>query len=524
LQKGEGRGILHGRVLPLTAAGRYYGQYIIFLLVFRPSRYLSRVMGIGPVQRQSLISLTSTLGLTALGLVSTMYFAHVLGPAVLGAYFLFLAYFGIFNIIGDGGLGGAAVKRISEGRDQNEFFGAFLLLRIGLLAVSVAVLLALRPFLVDLTSSEVYLWLLLALVVSVIATWSSYGVYGSGKVGIHQISGLFNNTARIIVQVVAVFLGFGAAGLMGGFVAGMIAGSLLNLRFLELRPARFGRRHVASLLAFSFWIFLSSGGIVIFTYADTVLIGYFLTEADVGIYRVAFLLTSVATFTATSLHITLFPRISHWGAHSDLRSVETALARAFTYSLLLAVPVCFGGWILGDRILYFFYGASFVSGAPALNILLAMQVAHVFMYLQTMSLNALDRPRVSFQVTAVASVINIALNLILIPAVGIVGAAVATLATMVVNAGLAYRSLSRILPVRIERSAVGHILLAASVMALVTALFRLLVPLTSIVWVIAAVALGALIYGFMLLNTDRDIHDELRDLALKLGIPWPSWL
>ncbi|WP_298667849.1 hypothetical protein [uncultured Methanofollis sp.] len=38
--------------------------------------------------------------------------------------------------------------------------------------------------------------------------------------------------------------------------------------------------------------------------------------------------------------------------------------------------------MLGDRLLYFFYGAGFVEGAAVLGILLLVQVANVFMYLQ----------------------------------------------------------------------------------------------------------------------------------------------
>jgi O-antigen/teichoic acid export membrane protein len=73
-------------------------------------------MNVSSIQRQSVISLFSTIALTGIGFLSTIYFAHTLGPAPLGAYFLYLAYFGIFNLVGDGGFGGAAVKRISEGK------------------------------------------------------------------------------------------------------------------------------------------------------------------------------------------------------------------------------------------------------------------------------------------------------------------------------------------------------------------------------------------------------------------------
>ncbi len=72
------------------------------------------------------------------------------------------------------------------------------------------------------------------------------------------------------------------------------------------------------------------------------------------------------------------------------------------------------------------------------------------MYLQTMCLNALDRPKDSFRVTAVAVTANVVLNILLIPTYGIVGAALATLATMVLNAALSRRALSRSIRVRIE--------------------------------------------------------------------------
>ncbi|WP_292394092.1 flippase [Methanoculleus sp. UBA303] len=481
-------------------------------------------MRIDPVQRQSLISLGSTIGLTAIGFLSTMYFAHTVGPSILGAYFLFVAYFSVFNLIGDGGFGGAAVKRISEGEDQNAYFTAFLLLRVMLMAVSVGFLLVARPYLTDLTSSGVFPWLVLALVVSTFTNIASNSVYGRGMVGVNQISSLIDNLTRIVVQVVAIILGYGVAGLAGGFVAGLLVSGIFNFRFLDLSPAPFGRSHISSLFAFSFWTFLSASGYLVFSYADTIMIGHFMTETDVGIYRVALQLTSIATFVTIALHTTLYPKVSYWGKRDDLSSVEGALARAFTYSLLLAVPVLVGGWILGERLLYFFYGASFATGAGALAILLLVQVASVFMFLQTMCLNALDRPKDSFRVTAVAVAANIGLNLFLIPAYGIVGASAATLVTMVLNAALANRALSRSIRVRIEPRAVGNIVFAALAMAAVVVGYSYIIPLTNVFIVLGAVALGGLIYILLLLRIDRGIHDELKDLAGKLGLPWPSSL
>jgi len=76
-------------------------------------------MGVGAVQRQSIISFIWQIAYTIIGFASTMYFAHAVGASVLGGYFLFMAYFGIINMITDGGFGVAAIKRISEGEGRN---------------------------------------------------------------------------------------------------------------------------------------------------------------------------------------------------------------------------------------------------------------------------------------------------------------------------------------------------------------------------------------------------------------------
>jgi O-antigen/teichoic acid export membrane protein len=481
-------------------------------------------MSIEPIQRQSFITLISTIVLTGIGFLSTIYFAHTLGPAPLGAYFLFLAYFGIFNMIGDGGFGGAAVKRISEGKEPNEYFSSFVCIRALLLVVSVTLLLIAEPYFKDITSSGIFFWLLLALIISVFSSSTAMGVYGTGKVGIYQISNFVDVLLRILFQVGGVFFGFGVAGLTGGFVGGLIAGGIVNFRYLDLKLVRFRAAHLKNLTSFSFWIFLTASGYLVFSYADTILIGIFMTNADVGVYRTAFQLTSIASFTTLALHTVLYPKISKWESQGNFGAIESALSRAFTYSLLLAIPVCIGGWILGERLLYFLYGASFISGTSALFILLVVQVVNVFMYLGTMSLNSLNRPKGAFLVTAIAALVNIILDIVLIPIIGITGAAVATLIAMTLNAIIALFLLSRIISVKIEHSPVKHILYASGIMGIFLLVIHILLPLNHVALVFGTVLIGAGIYSLILLKVDLGIHDEIRKFCRDIGLPWPNWL
>ena len=481
-------------------------------------------MNIEPVRRQSIIHLTTNIVITAIGFLSTVYFAHVLGPSILGAYFLFLAYFLMFNLVVDGGFGNATAKRISEGKEQEEFFSASAALRLGLLAISLLLLFAFRPFLIDLNSADLFWWLVLALVVNLPFGIIGGGNYGLGKAGVVQGSILLNNLSRIIIQVIAVFLGFQIAGLAGGFVCGIVIGCLFNYRYLELGFRRFTLVHLKSLFTFSFWIFLAMSGLLVFTTADVVLIGYYLSNADVGIYRVALQLASLGVFVALALQNVLYPRFSRWNEEGKQELMEASLSRAYTYSLVLALPFCVGGWLLGDKLLYYLYGAEFSSGTIALFVLLPLYVVYIFLYLQMMTLNALNHPKDSFWTTAVAVVVNVVLNILLIPMIGINGAAVATLISILINAVLGFMVLRNYIAVKLERNPVFHIIAASAVMALVVGGIRLVIPGINLGYLVGLVIIGAVVYFVILLRIDRGIRDELKDIFTQTGIYWPDFL
>jgi O-antigen/teichoic acid export membrane protein len=492
--------------------------------VFSPSRFFGQMMGVGPIKRHSIISLVSNIGVTAIGYLATFYIAHTIGAAPLGAFFLFFAYWNIFNLIADGGVGGAAIQRISEGHDQNEYFTAHIALRALFLIVTLLIVIFIGYVIADTQVSGLISWLLIALIVGTIGATVTTGVYGSGKVGISQIADLINTIVKVVIQIGAVYLGFSVDGLIGGFIAGMIAGALVNIRFLALHLARFHKTHIRSLLSYALWAFLAGATGVVVGYADTILVGYYLNTTEVGLYRVAVQFSAIAAFIAVSMRLTLYPKISRWKQEGDILSVETSISRAFTYSFFLAIPVLVGAGLLAEPILYFLYGAAFSSATMALILLLAAQIVMVFVTLETMTLNALNHPREAFRSAAAAAVTLVILDIILIPLIGISGAALALLISMGVNALLAHWFARHHVSINLEKMPVIHIVLASIIMGIVLELFRVFIPFSQFLILLAAVLLGAAIYLLLILKWDTGIHDELKEFTLSLGLPWPSWL
>jgi len=442
------------------------------------------------------------------------------GAEVLGAYFLFVAYFSIIGLMTDGGFGGAAVKRISEGEEPDAYFSAFVVLRSVFVIVVLTALIAFRGLFVDLDNAGTFTWLLVALVVSLLHGTVSSGIIGRGKMGINATAVFINNVSRILIQIVAVFLGYGVAGLAGGFVMGMLVGYIMQLRFFDLRFVRFGWSHLKSLSSFSFWSFLVSGGGLVFMYSDSVMIGYFMGNADVGVYRVIFQFTMFAVFTTMALRLTLWPRVSRWDKIGEKGLIEESLSRAFTYSLILAVPLFVGGALLGDKLLYFFYGADFVS-YTTLMVLFAVQIINIFQYFFTTYLRAIDQVKELFKITVVAVIANIALNAALIPVMGISGAAVATLVTMSLNAVLARRVLARIITIRVERSSLLNICKASIAMGVFVGVYRLIVPLSSVWVALVPVLIGGVLYGILILKLDRKIYGEFKGIMVQMSVVWP---
>ncbi len=471
-----------------------------------------------------MISLVTMIAVTLVGYAATFYFAHTQGAAILGGYFLFLAYYGVFDLVADGGFGGAAVKRISEGLEKNEYFSAYLVLRLLLLSAALVFLFLAQPYLVDISSAGLFLPLILAILTGSLYSSMYSGVYGQGRIGVAKAGELLSFFARVIIQVGAVFLGYGLGGLLGGFIAGMVMGGIVFLRYINLSLVAFSARHIKSLLSFSFWIFLTAGGNLIFSISDVILIGYFLTNSDVGIYRTALQLTSVATFTTIALQSVLYPQISSWSIRGETVRIQQSLSRAFTYSFILAIPVGVGGWILGKPLLFYLYGSGFIEGAGALTVLLGMQIINVFMYLEIMTLSAINRPQDSFRSTSIAAILNILLNVGLIPVYGILGAAIATAASMSVNALIAYFLLRPHVSVRMEGTSLRSILIATLIMGSAVALLQAVIPLTDAVRLFALVAMGAGIYTITLFGLDRALYQEIRDLVRSFGGPWPHWL
>jgi O-antigen/teichoic acid export membrane protein len=468
------------------------------------------------IQRHGTMYLMSSLGITMVGFFATIFYAHWVGAETLGEYFLFLSYFSISCLITDFGIGYAGTQRICEGRDPDRFFTTSLVLRLLNFIILVMGFIIFRDRFADLNQAGLF-WLLI-IVVGITTLQSTLGmaIGASNRLGLAASTTLINNIVRIIIQVIAVFFGFKVYGLVGGLVAGILLEMIIQLKFVDYHLKKFEWSHIRSIFSFSGWVFLTTTGTVLFDNANLIIIAYFMPVSDVGIFGICWTFSFLALFVSTALCNTLYVKVSRWNAAGDRDTISTSLSRATTYAIIFALPILAGGIILGERLLYYLYGASFAVGATALVIIIAARVIQSLYQLYSNYLMATDHVQMAFYGVGTGITINIVLSIMLVPVLGLTGAALASLANVIISTIIGRHFLRQIIPIIIELSHITHIITATAIMTSVLLIINLLPYNHSLILTGTMVLVGAVIYFAVLLKLDTSIReDAIRMLIIK---------
>ena len=167
-------------------------------------------------------------------------------------------------------------------------------------------------------------------------------------------------------------------------------------------------------------------------YADLIILGFFVSAEDIGVYRVAMqggLLIAFGLQTVVMFVSPYFAQLNETGDLQRLRKLMIISARvSFVVGFPLLVVYCF--W--GSEILHYVFGEKYVSGYWPLVILSFGQLLNALFGPVGLLLNMTGHERDAMRDVMIAATCNIVLNLILIPDFGKEGAAMATAITMLI--------------------------------------------------------------------------------------------
>ena len=197
-------------------------------------------------------------------------------------------------------------------------------------------------------------------------------------------------------------------------------------------PPRLGLAGIGKLLRRSWPLALST--VVIYAYyanLDTVLLALLRSEAEAGVYSVAYRSFLVLNIAGVFAAYALLPRLSRSASRSPAGDPPRELIAALTLLLAYGALVVGFASLFGEATLELVFGERFGVTAATFILLCAAAAWYSVGYPAGYTLIALDRNREFLAGALVAGVANITLNLALIPLAGIEGAGIATLGAFV---------------------------------------------------------------------------------------------
>lgn len=369
------------------------------------------------------------------GLVVSVWVARYLGPEQYGTLNYAMAFVALFSACATLGLETIVIRDLSRTTEGVEVtLGTTFALKLAgatvTLGLSFAAIGILRPE----DGSVQYLVAIIAAgtlfqAFDVIDFW-----YQSRVRSKHVV--FARNTAFLVISLIKILLIVSNAPLIAfawaalGEVALGACGLVLACRGVipRLGRWRFSGRRSVELLRESWPLFLSAVFVLIYVKIDKIMIGQILGEEKLGIYAAATQLAEVWYFIPMAITSSVFPFIvaaKSTGESQYYARLEQLYLVMVWLALAVAVPIT----LFSGPIVELVFGAKYAAGAAVLAIhcwaglfIFAGLVSNHWYVLEKLNHYTLYRH-------VLGAGINILLNIILIPALGIAGAAVATIIT-----------------------------------------------------------------------------------------------
>lgn len=202
--------------------------------------------------------------------------------------------------------------------------------------------------------------------------------------------------------------------------------NLINLRkYLEVKIYQNYelKKHIKPM----FLLFLTSFAIAIYTNTDATMLGFMLTDIDVGYYNAAVRIKVILLSIVTSLGVVLLPRLSYYHQHNMINEFNLALNKSVNFIMLLALPVATFFILFAKETILVLAGYAYLDSVLPLQIVMGTVLfIGITNILGIQILLPLKRDGALLVSVLLGAIVDILLNLFLIPKLGATGAAIST--------------------------------------------------------------------------------------------------
>lgn len=251
---------------------------------------------------------------------------------------------------------------------------------------------------------------------------------------------------------------------------------------------------------------------VMLVHVDRIMVGYYKTSVELGFYSAAVRSATFASFGLVAINYIFPPIISQLFSHWKTREMEKIGRRSSRWATLFSLTIFFFFLSFGKEFLSLF-GKGFETGYAALLIISFAHIINSAVGSVGFALSMTEYQVHYLALTFLSLIINIVANMILIPWIGIEGAAIATAISIIII---------KLLSLLLVKKKLGIWLFTEKAPALLSFLIIyspvLLFIRNHLYFIFSLIALGLVIPVFLVLFTDPQDRELLKKALSRINI------
>jgi O-antigen/teichoic acid export membrane protein len=347
-----------------------------------------------------------------------IYSFRILGPSLQGSFSLAMNFILIFSFIPDFGLTAVLIREIIKNQSQrkeilaNAFLAVFFLLFLSILIINITKFIFIKD---ELAQSLIFI-LSLFLIFDTLREFLYSLFRAEEKMEFQALSHLTTNFFLFLFGVVLLKINPHPFSLSQAYLIASFLGFLLT--FLLLRKEiifnyfKFLKiKLFFDLLNKSWPIGIANFLFLIITYLDSLIVGWFHTPKDVGLYTSVVKLIEFLYFFPAALAMAVFPILSK----KNNNDFQKTISFVFQLSFLISLPILGGILVLSKEIISFIFGEKYLPASLGLQ-LISFSIPFNFLLLILIdALIALDKRKELLIYDLIVVILNLFLNFLFVP-------------------------------------------------------------------------------------------------------------
>lgn len=367
---------------------------------------------------------------TVLPVITTPYVARALGLSASGVHSYTESIVTYFTLFGALGTSMYAVRKIAEVREDETRLAHVTMEIMGLKIILMLTTLAI--FIPSLCIGSEYAYLYRIHIINIVATgldisWFYQGIEDFKKVTIR-------NLLMKLIFVIALFVFVKTPEDLPIYVLSIVGSALVgNLLMIYYLPKYVKLKKSGPLRPFghlkeSLLLFVPQIMNYVYVLLDRSLLGWMTNTDNVGIYDQAQRLVRMIAGLMHTLGYVMMARISNLFASNDTEGVRKYIHKSIDFTLFLSLPAVLGIIAVAPDFIPFFLGDEFLQVIPTLQVLsVVILTSACNSILGVQLLIPLKREKVYTLAMISGAVVNVIINLCLIPVLGVFGACIASI-------------------------------------------------------------------------------------------------